>query len=76
VCNSCQCENYEKCSIVGQIPIGFCCPQCSYYIDGTACERLKEKVQKRAKSHKKEIEVAQKILKKFKISNEKLEKYP
>lgn len=76
MCNNCQCDNYEKCSIVGQIPTGFCCPNCDFYVDGTACERLKEKVQERFEKHKKEIEVAQKILKKFKISKEKLEKYP
>ena len=28
MCNFCECDNIEQCSIVGKIPIGFCCENC------------------------------------------------
>lgn len=31
MCNSCECENIEKCSVRGNAPIGWCCPQCINY---------------------------------------------
>ena len=31
MCNSCYCENIEKCSIRGFIPSGGCCPNCEMY---------------------------------------------
>ncbi|TFF90977.1 MAG: hypothetical protein EU548_00305 [Promethearchaeota archaeon] len=76
MCNYCECDNEELCSIKGQIPIGFCCPKCDFYLDGSTCERLKEKVQQRYKNHEKEMREAQEILEKIKISDEKLGKYP
>jgi flagellar motor component MotA len=76
MCNYCECENEQLCSIKGQIPTGFCCPKCNFYIDGTTCERLREKVQKRVETHREEIQEAQEILEKYKISDEKLGKYP
>jgi len=27
MCN-CDCENYERCSIVGYFPVAFCCSKC------------------------------------------------
>jgi len=56
--------------------MGFCCPNCDFYVDGTTCKRLKEKVEVRVEKHKKDIQIAQEILEKFKISNKDLEKYP
>ena len=44
MCNSCKCENSEKCSIVGNIPLGFCCERCDYYVDGKTCARLQMNV--------------------------------
>ncbi len=37
MCNNCDCENYEKCSIVGYFPLGFCCPKCAFYEDREEC---------------------------------------
>ena len=31
MCNSCKCENSDKCSIKGNAPVGWCCPQCISY---------------------------------------------
>ena len=31
MCNNCNCENYDRCSIVGYMPIGFCCSKCTLY---------------------------------------------
>ena len=43
MCNNCDCENYEKCSIVGYFPLGFCCPKCTFYEDREKCfQTLKE----------------------------------
>ncbi len=44
MCNMCHCEMSDRCSIIGNIPIGFCCEKCDYYVEGTACDRLKIKV--------------------------------
>jgi hypothetical protein len=37
MCNNCDCENYEKCSIVGHLPYGTCCPECRYYDEKHSC---------------------------------------
>ena len=38
VCNNCDCENYERCSIVGHLPYGVCCPQCNNYDKKHSCQ--------------------------------------
>jgi hypothetical protein len=43
MCNSCNCENYEKCSIVGYMPIGFCCSKCYLYDEKHTCLNTKTK---------------------------------
>lgn len=40
MCNGCDCENYEKCSIVGYLPVGYCCPKCVIYSEGHECLTL------------------------------------
>lgn len=47
MCNRCDCEAYLKCSIVGTIPIGFCCDKCLYYNGDKACFRSKMNVVKK-----------------------------
>ena len=37
MCNNCNCENYEQCSIVGYMPVGFCCPNCAVYDEIYTC---------------------------------------
>jgi hypothetical protein len=39
MCNSCDCDNYEKCSIVGYQPYGACCPECRHYDEAHSCAR-------------------------------------
>ena len=43
VCNNCNCENYEQCSIVGYMPIGFCCSKCVLYDEKHTCLNMKTK---------------------------------
>ena len=40
MCNQCQCSNdkYDVCSIVGYMPINFCCEQCIGYENRHSCE--------------------------------------
>jgi hypothetical protein len=42
MCNTCSCENEVKCSVVGMVSIGFCCPMCVQYEETREC--VKEKV--------------------------------
>ena len=43
MCNNCNCENYEQCSIVGYMPIGFCCSKCVLYNEEHTCLSMKTK---------------------------------
>ena len=38
MCNNCDCENYEQCSIVGYLPYGVCCPNCVNYDEAHTCK--------------------------------------
>ena len=40
MCNQCQCSNdmYDRCSIVGCMPISFCCDQCVGHEIRHSCE--------------------------------------
>jgi len=38
MCNNCNCENYEKCSIVGYMNFGSCCNDCFYCDEMRSCE--------------------------------------
>ena len=31
MCNDCNCENADLCSIVGMQPVGFCCSKCELW---------------------------------------------
>ena len=37
MCKHCDCDNIEKCSIVGYMPIGYCCSLCNHYEENQAC---------------------------------------
>jgi len=41
MCNNCNCDNYDKCSIVGYMPVGFCCSKCYLYDEARTCLRGK-----------------------------------
>jgi len=38
MCNNCDCENYEQCSIKGYQPYGACCSICSRWDEAHTCE--------------------------------------
>ncbi len=42
MCKECSCDNFEKCSIVGFMPIGFCCENCILFVDECLCKNIKE----------------------------------
>lgn len=42
MCNECSCENEVKCSVIGTVSLGFCCPMCVQYEEFHEC--LKQKV--------------------------------
>jgi len=37
MCNNCDCENFDRCSIVGYLPHGFCCNSCDNYNEVHSC---------------------------------------
>lgn len=43
MCNNCNCGNYELCSIVGNMPVGFCCSKCELYDKARTCMKMKTK---------------------------------
>lgn len=43
MCNNCNCDNYEQCSIVGYMPVGFCCSKCDLYDEAHTCLKTKTK---------------------------------
>ncbi len=43
MCNNCNCNGYNKCSIVGYLPIGFCCAHCFLYNETRTCLSTKTK---------------------------------
>ena len=38
MCNNCECKNYERCSVVGYLPYGTCCPECVNYDEAHSCK--------------------------------------
>jgi len=50
MCQNCNCDFFDRCSIVGYMPIGFCCESCFLYDAHTTCLKSKSK-------SKEEIEV-------------------
>ena len=43
MCNNCNCDGYDRCSIVGYLPIGFCCAHCLLYNETHTCLSTKNK---------------------------------
>ncbi|MFX1314548.1 MAG: hypothetical protein ACFE9T_01690 [Promethearchaeota archaeon] len=43
MCNNCNCDAFDKCSIVGYMPVGFCCSNCVLYDEAHTCLTSKSK---------------------------------
>ncbi len=43
MCNNCNCEAYDQCSIVGYMPVGFCCTKCYLYNEQHTCLESRSK---------------------------------
>ncbi|MFW9899615.1 MAG: hypothetical protein ACFFDO_10200 [Candidatus Thorarchaeota archaeon] len=65
MCNNCNCEAYDKCSIVGYMPIGFCCTKCDLYDEQRTClnSRIKSSVEEGKKIEPIETSIKDGILK-------------
>ena len=50
MCQNCNCDFFEKCSIVGYMPIGFCCEHCFLYDEYTTCLKSKTRVKEEVES--------------------------
>lgn len=37
MCQNCNCDFFDRCSIVGYMPIGFCCENCYLYDEYRTC---------------------------------------
>ena len=46
MCQNCNCDFFDRCSIVGYMPIGFCCENCFLYDKNTTCLKSKSKSEK------------------------------
>ncbi len=42
MCNDCNCDAIDLCSIVGMQPIGFCCSKCELWDEQLTCMKAKE----------------------------------
>ena len=43
MCQNCNCDFFDRCSIVGYMPIGFCCESCFLHDTHTTCLKSKSK---------------------------------
>jgi len=43
MCQNCNCDFFDRCSIVGYMPIGFCCENCYLYDKYRTCLKSKTK---------------------------------
>jgi hypothetical protein len=55
MCKNCNCDYFEKCSIVGYMPIGFCCEHCYLYDEYTTCLLSKTKISEKEDLNAKKI---------------------
>ncbi|MFW9940110.1 MAG: hypothetical protein ACFFFT_03660 [Candidatus Thorarchaeota archaeon] len=45
MCQNCNCDFFDRCSIVGYMPIGFCCENCYLYDEERICLKSKTKIE-------------------------------
>jgi len=76
MCNFCDCENYDKCSIIGNIPMGFCCPKCVNFNEERSCKRSVSKVEERQLEQAKSLQVLHETFAKSSFILKKLKNYP
>jgi len=43
MCQNCNCDFFDRCSIVGYMPVGFCCEDCFLHDEHTTCLKSKSK---------------------------------
>ena len=55
MCHNCNCDFFEKCSIVGYMPVGFCCENCYLYDEYTTCLKSKSREGKEREEDSKKV---------------------
>lgn len=45
MCQNCNCDYFDRCSIVGYMPIGFCCENCYLYDEHRTCLKSQSKAE-------------------------------
>lgn len=58
MCNTCSCENEDRCSVVGSASVGFCCPKCVHFDENHECLRSKVSISRPKSISITRIEVA------------------
>ena len=56
MCNYCECEEIDRCSIIGNMPLGFCCNKCVNYDEAHTCVNYKMRTADKIKSISEKIE--------------------
>ncbi|MFX1377415.1 MAG: hypothetical protein ACFFA0_16575 [Promethearchaeota archaeon] len=49
MCQNCNCDFFDRCSIVGYMPIGFCCENCYLYDKNATCLKSQSKIEQEKK---------------------------
>lgn len=44
MCKNCNCDFFDRCSIVGYMPLGFCCENCFLFDDYCTCLKSESKI--------------------------------
>ena len=57
MCHNCNCDFFEKCSIVGYVPVGFCCENCFLYDEYTTCLKSKTRIEGEKETNNEKLEV-------------------
>lgn len=74
MCNKCECDNMDQCSIVGYQPFGACCTLCVHYDVEHTCPNYEMVAKKLSVSQEKLFKVAPK--EKAKAMTVSVEKFP
>ena len=59
MCQNCNCDFFDRCSIVGYMPIGFCCENCYLYDESVTCLKSKNSTKEEMKQ---ETDIVGKII--------------
>jgi hypothetical protein len=76
MCNNCECDGIDRCSIVGYQSFGACCTLCAHYDEEHTCPSYEMVAKKVTVSQGKLFKVAPKEKAKAKAMTVSVEKFP